>query len=52
MLPPNHPSREIYEIKHSTEIGPEQTRYLIAPEKCAMTEHRYEPITRKSVTAQ
>ena len=51
-------SCEIFEIKHSTEIVPEQARHLIVPEqarhlidpgKCAMTEHRYGPITRKTV---
>ena len=42
-------SCEIYEIKHSTEIVPEQTRHLTDPQKCAMTEHRYGPITGKYV---
>ena len=42
-------SCEIYEVKHSTEITPEQYRHLIAPEKCAMTEHRYGSITGKYV---
>jgi len=42
-------SCEVYEIKHSTEIVPEQARHLIDPKKCAMTEHRYGPITRKTV---
>lgn len=42
-------SCEIYEIKHSTEIVPEQARHLIDQEKCTMTEHRYGPITRKTV---
>lgn len=42
-------SCEIYEIKHSTEIVPEQVRHLIDPQKCAMTEHRYGPITGKYV---
>lgn len=40
---------EIYEIKHSTEIVPEQARHLLDPEKCAMTEHRYGPIEKKTV---
>ncbi len=40
---------EICEIKHSAEIVPEQARHLIDPEKCAMTEHRYGPITGKTV---
>ena len=42
-------SCEIFEIKHSTEIVPEQTRHLTDPQKCAMTEHRYGPITGKYV---
>ena len=42
-------SCEIFEIKHSTEIVPEQARHLIDPEKCAMTEHRYGPIIKKTV---
>ena len=42
-------SCEIFEIKHSTEIVMEQVRHLIDQEKCAMTEHRYGPITRKTV---
>ncbi|MCR5263531.1 MAG: AAA family ATPase [Clostridiales bacterium] len=46
---PASASCEIYEIKHSTEIVPEQARHLIDPEKCAMTEHRYGPIKKKTV---
>ena len=42
-------SCEIYEIKHSAEIVPEQVRHLIDPEKCAMTEHRYGQIKKKTV---
>ena len=42
-------SCEIYEIKHSAEIVTEQVRHLTDPEKCAMTEHRYGTITRKTV---
>ena len=42
-------SCEIFEIKHSAELVPEQARHLIDPEKCAMTEHRYGPITGKTV---
>ena len=42
-------SCEIFEIKHSAEIVPEQTRHLLDPEKCAMTEHRYGPIKKKTV---
>ncbi len=46
---PDAATCEVYEIKHSAEIVPEQIRHLIDPEKCAMTEHRYGPITRKTV---
>ena len=42
-------SCEIFEIKHSTVIVPEQARHLLDPEKCAMTEHRYGPIKRKTI---
>ena len=42
-------SCEIYEIKHSTEIVPEQTHHLIDEEKCRMTEHRFGTITGKYV---
>ena len=42
-------SCEIYEIKHSAEIVPEQVRHLTDPQKCAMTEHRYGSITGKYV---
>jgi hypothetical protein len=40
---------KIYEIKHSTEAVPEQTRYLLDEEKCKATEHRYGKITGKYV---
>ena len=40
---------EIFEIKHSTEIVPQQYRHLIDEEKCKQTEHRYGPITGKTV---
>lgn len=40
---------EIYEIKHSTEVVPEQTRYLRDEEKCSATAHRYGEITGKYV---
>ncbi len=40
---------EIFEIKHSAMIVPEQVRHLTDPEKSAITEHRYGPITRKTV---
>lgn len=42
-------SCEIYEIKHSTEVVPEQMHHLIDEEKCAMTEHRFGTITGKYV---
>ncbi len=42
-------SCEIFEIKHSAEIVPEQARHLLDPEKCAMTEHRYGPIRKRTV---
>ncbi len=40
---------EIYEIKHSAEIVPEQIRHLVDEEKCRMTEHRFGTITGKYV---
>lgn len=40
---------EIYEIKHSAELVPEQYRHLIDDEKCKITEHRYGTITGKYV---
>ena len=42
-------SCQIFEIKHSEEIVPQQYRHLINEEKCAQTEHRYGPITGKFV---
>ena len=42
-------SCEIYEIKHSTEVVPQQYRHLIDEKKCADTEHRFGPITGKYV---
>ena len=39
-------SCEVYEIKHSAEIVPEQSRHLIDPDKCAVTVHGYGLITR------
>ena len=42
-------SCEIYEIKHSTELVPQQYRHLIDEKKCADTEHRFGPITGKYV---
>lgn len=46
---PTTASCEIYEIKHSAEVVPEQTRHLIDPQKCALTERRYGPIRGKYV---
>ncbi len=40
---------EIYEIKLSREVVPEQYRHLIDYEKCAETEHRFGTITGKYV---
>ena len=40
---------QIFEIKHSEEMVPQQYRHLIDEEKCAQTEHRYGPITGKFV---
>ena len=42
-------SCEIYEIKHRTEVVPEQMRHLVDEEKCRMTEHRFGTITGKYV---
>lgn len=42
-------SCEIYEIKHSTEVVPQQYRHLIDEKKCSDTEHRFGPITGKYV---
>ncbi len=42
-------SCQSFEIKHSTEIAPQQYRHLIDEEKCAQAEHRYGPITGKFV---
>jgi hypothetical protein len=40
---------EIYEIKHSKEVVPEQYRHLTDAKKCAACEHRYGAITGKYV---
>jgi len=40
---------EIYEIKHSEEIVPQQCRHLLDEKKCAEAEFRYGPITGKYV---
>lgn len=46
---PTTSSCEIYEIKHSMEIVPQQYRHLIDEKKCADTEHRFGSITGKYV---
>ena len=42
-------SCRIFEIKHSAGITPQQYWHLIDEEKCAQAEHRYGPITGKTV---
>ena len=42
-------SCRIFEIKHSEEAVAEQYRHLVDEKKCALTEHRYGPITGKFV---
>ena len=42
-------SCEIYEIKHSMEVVPQQYRHLIDEKKCADTEHRFGRIAGKYV---
>ncbi|MBQ5342695.1 MAG: AAA family ATPase [Oscillospiraceae bacterium] len=46
---PASSSCRIYEIKHSTEIAPEQSHHLTDEEKCRMTEHRFGTITGRYV---
>ena len=46
---PDTASCEIYEIKHSTELAPEQPRHLLDQQKCADTEFRFGTITGKYV---
>ena len=46
---PDTASCEIYEIKHSTEIVPEQSRHLRDEKKCAETTSRFGTITGKYV---
>lgn len=46
---PDTASCEIYEIKHSTEIVPEQSRHLRDEMKCAETASRFGTITGKYV---
>ena len=40
---------EIFEIKYSEKVVPEQYRHLVNSEKCAETEHRFGTITNKAV---
>ena len=40
---------EIFEIKYSEKVVPEQYRHLVNSEKCAKTEHRFGKITNKAV---
>lgn len=46
---PDELNCQIYEIKHSTLAIPQQYRHLLDPDKCAKTQYRYGPITRKAV---
>lgn len=46
---PEQGSCEIYEIKHSMEVVPEQCRHLLDEKKCKDTEFRYGKITGKYV---
>lgn len=40
---------EIYEVKHSNQIVPEQYRHLVDVEKCSATERRFGTIAKKAV---
>lgn len=42
-------SCEVYEVKYSKEVVPQQYQHLLNEEKCAVTEHRYGPITGRYV---
>ena len=46
---PESISCSIYEIKHSRETVSAQYRFLADEEKCRQTEHRYGPVTEKTV---
>lgn len=46
---PETASCQIFEIKHSKEIIPQQYRHLVDEQKCGQTEHRYGTITGKFV---
>lgn len=43
------PGCSIYEIKHSREVVPAQSRYLVDEETCRLTEHRYGKINKRTV---
>ncbi|MBD5547584.1 MAG: AAA family ATPase [Lachnospiraceae bacterium] len=46
---PEEGNCEVYEIKHSREVVPQQCRHLLDEQKCKDTEFRYGPITGKYV---
>ncbi|MDE7445787.1 MAG: AAA family ATPase [Lachnospiraceae bacterium] len=46
---PKEGNCEVYEIKHSKEVVPQQCRHLLDEQKCKDTEFRYGPITGKYV---
>lgn len=46
---PDEGTCEIYEIKHSKEVVPQQCKYLLDKQKCKDTEFRYGTITGKYV---
>lgn len=46
---PNEGTCEIYEIKHSKEVVPQQCKHLLDEQKCKDTEFRYGTITGKYV---
>lgn len=46
---PEEGNCQIYEIKHSAEIVPQQCRHLLDTKKCSETEFRYGPIMGKYV---
>ena len=49
VLDPVSITTEIYEIKHSAEMVPEQYKNLVDEEKCRATEFRFGTITKKAV---
>lgn len=46
---PENLTCEIYEVKYSREVVPQQYRHLINQDKCAQTEHRFGTITGRYV---